>query len=298
MRAIAVDMDAEALVVALQAVAKPTDIGKRNQMIGLAEHPEHRAGNRTDDVVERARIFSTDRPFARLRGAVPDQRGGDRAGRGDHQGQPAGLAHPHDGDPRRVGLRDRRQRVDHGAERYRGLGVAHVAIGVAAVERLLVGVAEVKVRRDGGIAGAGEPLREVAGVLHEAVAFMHHDHGGYLCGALGHRHEGRHVPERRRPAAHAGHSFAASPRKLASMKPASGGGVVISPSATSASKLAAMPSGESAASRAMTSKRGIKVIRGGGDPRRGPRGLDQDGDDLVAVGRIVEKPRRPDARPQ
>ena len=111
-------------------------------MIGLAEHAEHRAIGRGDDVVERARIFVVDLPFARLRRAVPNQRRGDRAGCRDHERKPRGLADAHDRKPREVGLRDRLQGVDGAAERDQRIGIADVAADVAAMQRLLVRMPE------------------------------------------------------------------------------------------------------------------------------------------------------------
>ena len=121
------------------------------------------------------------------------------------------------------------------------------------MERVLVRVLEIKIRRDGDEAIARETLRQVAGVADEAVALVHDDHGGSLCRTIRRGNEGRHAAaavKGLRP--HAGHCFDASARKLASMNLSSGGGAARSPKATSASKLALMPSSNSAALRAIT----------------------------------------------
>src|SRR6202040_3570717 len=86
------------------------------------------------------------------------------------------------------------------------------------------------------------------------------DDGGHRRGAVRHRHEGRHPAAAGRPVARAardlrrrtGHGRVASARKLVSRKPASGGGSVSSPIATKASRLAFSPSGNNAASGAIT----------------------------------------------
>ncbi len=113
------------------------------------------------------------------------------------------------GEPRRVGLRDRAASASIvGVERDQGVGIADVATGVAAMQRLLVGVPEVEVRRDGDEAVARETLRQVAGVADEPVALVHDDHGRGLRGAVRHGDEGRHVAgagDRR--AADAAHGF-------------------------------------------------------------------------------------------
>ena len=57
------------------------------------------------------------------------------------------------------------------------VGIGDVASRVAAMERLLVRVLEVKVRRDGDKAVTRETLRQIARVADEAVAFVHNDHG-------------------------------------------------------------------------------------------------------------------------
>ncbi len=107
---------------------------------------------------------------------------------------------------------------------------------------------------------ARKALREVAGVADEPVALVNDHDGGRFRVAFRRRHEGRHSAAAGRPAADAArhivmsvpHGRDASARKLASMKPASGGGSWSSPIATKASRLAFSPSGNSAASGAIT----------------------------------------------
>ena len=218
MRRVAIDMNAVALAVTIQAVAKPTDVVKRDQMIGLAEHAEHRTVDRGDDVVERPRILGVDLPFARLGRPIPDQRRGDRPARRDHQWQPRGLANAHDRQPGQIGLRDRLQGIDGASERDHRVRIADVAADVAAMQRRLVRVPEVEIGRDCDQAVAREALGQIAGVLHQAVALMHHDHGGRLGRRLRDRDERRHaVRTLDRRGADALHYFEASARKLASM---------------------------------------------------------------------------------
>ena len=167
--------------------------------------------------------------------------------------------------------------------------IADVAAGVAAMERVLIRMLEVKVRRDGDKAVAGETLRQIAGVADEAVALVHDDHGGSLRGAIRHGNEGRHAAAAvgvRRP--HAGHCFDASARKLASMKPSSGGGC---------GEVAHRDQRVEIGLDAVLEQRGIardhllldiEVVGGGRDLRRGLGVLGEDGDDLVAVGGVVD----------
>jgi hypothetical protein len=156
---VAVDMDIVGFAMALQTIAKAADVVHRDQMIGLAEHAEHGAVDRGDNVVEGARVFGVDGPFARLGRAVPDQRRSDRARRRDHERKPAGLTNSHDREPGRISLRDRLQRVYGGAERNQGVGIGDVANGVTAMDGFLVRVPEVKVWRNGNKAIARETLR-------------------------------------------------------------------------------------------------------------------------------------------
>ena len=79
------------------------------------------------------------------------------------------------------------------SERNQSIRVADVAAGVAAMERVLVRMPEVEIRRDGDEAVARETLRQVACVAHQAVALVHDDHGGSLCRIIRHGDEGRHA---------------------------------------------------------------------------------------------------------
>ena len=83
------------------------------------------------------------------------------------------------------------------------------------MDRLLVWVLEVKVRRDGDEPVTRESLRQVARVTDEAVTLMHHDNGRSLLHVIRHGDEGRHVVAASgRPTANADHCFIASARKL------------------------------------------------------------------------------------
>ena len=145
------------------------------------------------------------------------------------------------------------QRVDGAAECHHGIGIGDVAAGVAAMQRRLVGMLEIKVGRDGDEAVAREPLRQVADVADQAVALVHDDHRGCPCRGVRHRDKRRHAAGAGNHArGNPGHCFDACARKLASMKPVSGGGSARSPMATSASKLALMPSSNNPAARAIT----------------------------------------------
>jgi hypothetical protein len=97
-------------------------------------------------------------------------------GGGDDEGQPCGLANAHDGEPAGISLRDRRQPVDDGFERGQRVRISDVAIGVAAVERLLIRMREIKVRSGRNEAIGRKTLREIAGVPDESVALVDHDH--------------------------------------------------------------------------------------------------------------------------
>src|SRR5215216_583056 len=139
------------------------------------------------------------------------------------------------------------------------IGIAYGAADVAAMERLLVRMAEEQIGRDGDETVAREALRKVTCVPDQAVALVHDDDARHLRVGRWNRNEGRHLAAGGRPCANAAHcadlgvvSGAASARKLASMKPASGSGAANSPMATSASRLALMPSAESAPAGAMT----------------------------------------------
>ena len=167
-----------------------------------------------------------------------------------------GLADAHHGDAGEIRLRHAREGRDRGIEAGGGLGIAHVVADVAAMQRLLVGMLEVEVGRDRHVSLAREAFGEFAGVAHQPVALVHHDDGGRLRVARGDREEGRHVPAGNLRAANAAHCAGprrnASVRKSASMNRASGGGVLSSPMATRASRLALRPSSNSAESRAIT----------------------------------------------
>ena len=259
MRRVGIDVDVIRLAVTLQGVAQAPDVVDRDEVIGLAEHAEHRARDGGDDLVERPRIFAVGLPLARLGGTVPDQRGADRARRREHERQARGLAHAHHGEPRHVGLRHRGERIDHRVERAQRVRVAHVAPGVAAMQRLRVGVPEIEVGRDRHVSVAGKTLGELADVPHQPVTLVDHDDGGRLCDAFRRRDVCRHVAAHDAPGADAirdiagaAHFFATSARKLGSMKPASAGGVANSPIATRASIFCCRPSVNSAASGAIT----------------------------------------------
>src|SRR5215831_2006963 len=190
--------------------------------------------------------------------AAPYQTSADRARGREHERQAGGLADAHDGEPREIGGRLLRDGVDHGRERADRVRIADVAAGVAAMQRRLVGMAEVKVGRDRDVAVGREALGELANMPGQAVALVDDDDGGRLRGALGKREECWHLAAQDfsradavREIASAAH-LATSARKLGSMKPASAGGVANSPMATRASRLACRPSGNSAASGAIT----------------------------------------------
>src|SRR5205823_6577827 len=107
--------------------------------------------------------------------------------------------------------------------------------------------------RDRDQAVAREALGQIAGVTHEAVALVHHDHDRHLGIGVWHRSEGRHPCAAGDGAgANLAHGFDASARRLASTKFVIGGAAGKSPIATSASRLALMPSSNSAPSRATT----------------------------------------------
>jgi hypothetical protein len=175
-RCIAIEMDAEALAMPLQAIAKSADVVHRNEMVSLAEHAEDGTIDRGDGIIEGARILVVDRPFARLGRAVPHECRTDAAPGGDEKGQPCGLAHAHDGEPAGISLRDHRQHVDDRFERCQRVGIGDVTIGVATVERLLVRMREIKVRSGRDEAIGRKALREIAGVRDESVALVDHDH--------------------------------------------------------------------------------------------------------------------------
>jgi len=92
----------------------------------------------------------------------------------------AGLTDAFDGDPRGIDLRQRRDFGNRGLEIRHGLRVRHVVTDVAAVERCLIRMLVEEIRRDADEAVAREALGEIAGVPHEAIAFVHeHDRGRF-----------------------------------------------------------------------------------------------------------------------
>ena len=281
--------------MALQAIAKAPDIVDRDQMIGLAEHAEHRTIDRGDDLIERARVLGVDRPFARLGRAVPDQRRSNRARCRDHERKPAGLTDAHDREPRRIGLRDGRKASIAASSAMTASGSLTSQLASPRCSASWSGMLEVEVRRDGG-----KPSRANAPP-------------GRACGGPGRSARGRRSrtgpwlrrpARRRRPACRrcrssvrapdAGHGFAASRREsLRRRSRSSGGAAARSPSATSASKLALMPSSNSAASRAITPLSDVEIVGGRCDLWRGLGVLGQDRDDLVAIGGLVDDTSSP-----
>ncbi len=177
--------------MAIERVAQASHVVERDHVIGLAEDAQHRAIDAGDELVERLGIARVDLPLA-LRGrAVPDERGGDRALRRQHERMAAGLADARDGDLRLIDLRQRGELGDRRVEILHRLGIAHVVADVAAMQRVLVGMLVEEIRRDADEAVAREPLRQVARVRHQAVALVH-EHDRRQFSARGrHRQEGR-----------------------------------------------------------------------------------------------------------
>src|SRR5262249_51796801 len=64
MRRAFVNVDVVALVVGLEAIAESLYIRERDDVIGLAERSEYRAGNRRDHLLKRPRVELVDLPFA------------------------------------------------------------------------------------------------------------------------------------------------------------------------------------------------------------------------------------------
>ena len=115
-------------------------------------------------------------PLALRGGAVPDDRGRDRALRRQHQRMASGLADADDGDFRLIDGFERGELGDRRVEMAHRFRVGHVVADVAAMQGLLVGMLVEEVRRDADEAVAREALRQVAGVLHQAVALVHQHH--------------------------------------------------------------------------------------------------------------------------
>jgi hypothetical protein len=109
--------------------------------------------------------------------AAPYQTRGDRALRRQHQRMAPGLADAHDGDLARIGLRQRGELVDRSVQILDRLRVGQVVADVAAMKRGLVRVLVEEIGRDADEAVARETRRQIARVLHQAVAFMH-EHDG------------------------------------------------------------------------------------------------------------------------
>ena len=117
---------------------------------------------------------------------------------GEHQRMPSGLADALDGDLAGVDLRQLLQLGDGGCSnvlvRFR---VLDRIADVAAMQRLLIRMLVVKIRRDADEAVAGEALGEIEGVLHQAVALMHQHDGRNSVTAAG-RHGEKRRHDRRR----------------------------------------------------------------------------------------------------
>src|SRR6185312_4812143 len=180
------------------------------------------------------------------------------------QRQPRGLADAHCGKPCRIGGSFPRKRLGDRRERVERLRIADVATGVAAMERRLVGMAEVEVGRDRDKTVGGEALGKLADVPRQAIALVNDDDGGRrlacVAGSCRLGEERRHLaacdPAGANPlgdvAWGVAHFAATSARKLGSMKLDSGGGAANSPMVTRASRLALRPSSNNAASGAIT----------------------------------------------
>src|SRR6266508_78082 len=106
-----IDLDRVAFAMAIEAVAEAAHVVERDHVIGLAENAENRALDPADDLVERFGIALAHLPLPLRRRPVPDERGGDRALRRQHQRMPSGLADARDGDFRRI---DRSERGELG----------------------------------------------------------------------------------------------------------------------------------------------------------------------------------------
>ena len=87
-----------------------------------------------------------------------------------------GLADALDGDPFGVDLGQGGEFRNCAVEIVDGFHVLERVAGVAAVQRLLVGMLVEKVRRDADEAVAGESLGKIAGVLNQSITLVHeHD---------------------------------------------------------------------------------------------------------------------------
>ena len=92
-----------------------------------------------------------------------------------------GLTNSHHANPVRIRLRYLRDRLDSGFKAHKRLGIAHLVTRVAAMQRLLIWVLEVKIGRERNKAVTRKALRQIARVTHEPVALVHDDDRGRPC---------------------------------------------------------------------------------------------------------------------
>ena len=181
MRRAGIDLDGVGLVVAIETVAKAPHVGQRDDVIGLAEYAEHRAFDARDDLVERRRKALVDLPFAVAGGAVPHQRRGNRVRGGEHQRMTAGLADALHRDLGAIDLRQLGEFGNRGRDMLVQLGVLERVADIAAVQRILIGIPVIEIRRDADVAFARKARGEIASVLHQAIALVHEHDGGDFC---------------------------------------------------------------------------------------------------------------------